>query len=289
MCPKRFYFHSEQIPALSICILSTDSQLLIYPHVEKVRIFRKTVHTQPANFLFLKSVFYLSFTNSVLQIWILIYRNNFLLTGNKNEVRKPVFCDSSSGFWTSWFPILFILLILDYCLLRKILFLSLFHFCPFFQTQLVQECLCVLVTSVGNPMLLQAVGKFKNASAFLPPSAWCEAPSAMRGCDPPCLSMLHNAPVEHCGAETSRIHRLEFVYIKPLRISIFWKNKGPDLMTTVAVNDISCALSVLQRIQQPFKSSNGTPDRFFRLSPLVICSGGSQPGDIGGLHFFQLF
>lgn len=121
VCPKRFYFHSEQIPASSICILSTDSQLLIYPHVEKVRIFRKAVHTQPANFLFLKSIFYLSFTNSVLQIWILIFRNNLLLTGNKNEVRKPFFGDNSSGFWTSWFPILYILLIMGYCQLRKIL------------------------------------------------------------------------------------------------------------------------------------------------------------------------
>jgi len=25
----------------------------------------------------------------------------------------------------------------------------------------------------------------KNASAFLPRRAWCEAPSLMRGCDPP--------------------------------------------------------------------------------------------------------
>ncbi len=26
---------------------------------------------------------------------------------------------------------------------------------------------------------------FKNASAFLPRRAWCEAPSFLRGCDPP--------------------------------------------------------------------------------------------------------
>ena len=29
----------------------------------------------------------------------------------------------------------------------------------------------------------------------------CEAPSSLRGCDPPCLSMRNNAPVEHCVAE----------------------------------------------------------------------------------------
>ena len=43
--------------------------------------------------------------------------------------------------------------------------------------------------------------QIKNASAFLPRRAWCEAPSLMRGCDPPCLSMRNNAPVEHCAAE----------------------------------------------------------------------------------------
>ena len=43
--------------------------------------------------------------------------------------------------------------------------------------------------------------QIKNASAFLPRRAWCEAPSLMRGCDPPCLSMRSNAPVEHCVAE----------------------------------------------------------------------------------------
>ena len=108
-------FCSEQLPASLIFILSTVLQLLIYPHVEKIRIFRKAVHTQPANFLFLKSVFCLSFTNSGLRIWILIFRNNLLLKGNKNEVRKPVFCDNSWGFGTSWFPILYILLIMDPC------------------------------------------------------------------------------------------------------------------------------------------------------------------------------
>ena len=41
----------------------------------------------------------------------------------------------------------------------------------------------------------------KNASAFLPRRAGCEAPSYLRGCDPPCLSMRNNAPVEHCVAE----------------------------------------------------------------------------------------
>lgn len=89
--------------------------------------------------------------------------------------------------------------------------------------------------------------------------------------------------------ETGRMHRLKFVYINILRISAFWKIQGSHLLTSMAVNNLSCVLSVLQRIQQPFKSSDGTSDRFFRLPSLVICSGGSQPGDIGGLHFFQLF
>ena len=40
----------------------------------------------------------------------------------------------------------------------------------------------------------------KNASAFLPRRAWCKAPSLMRGCNPPCLSMRNNAQVEHCAA-----------------------------------------------------------------------------------------
>ena len=88
--------------------------------------------------------------------------------------------------------------------------------------------------------------------------------------------------------ETGRMHRLKFVYINILRISAFWKIQGSRLLTSMAVNDLSCVLSVLQRIQQPFKSSDGTSDRFFRLPSLVICSGGSQPGDIGGLHFCRL-
>ena len=40
-----------------------------------------------------------------------------------------------------------------------------------------------------------------NTSTFLPRRTWCEASSLMRGCNPPCLSMRNNAPVEHCVAE----------------------------------------------------------------------------------------
>ena len=59
---------------------------------------------------------------------------------------------------------------------------------------------CVMLNNGKND-------KFKNASAFLPRRAGCEAPSSLRGCDPPCLSMRNNAPVEHCAAEAFILHR----------------------------------------------------------------------------------
>ena len=55
----------------------------------------------------------------------------------------------------------------------------------------------------------------KNASAFLPRRAGCEAPSYLRGCDPPCLSMRNNAPVEHCVAEAFILHREIVLTMKP--------------------------------------------------------------------------
>ena len=48
---------------------------------------------------------------------------------------------------------------------------------------------------------------FRNASAFLPRRARCEVSSPSRGCDPPCLSMRNNAPVEHCVAEALILYR----------------------------------------------------------------------------------
>ena len=47
-----------------------------------------------------------------------------------------------------------------------------------------------------------AASGIQERLAFLPQRAGCEAPSSLRGCDPPCLSMRNNAPVEHCVAET---------------------------------------------------------------------------------------
>ena len=46
-----------------------------------------------------------------------------------------------------------------------------------------------------------------NIPAVLPHLEKCEAPSQSRSCDPPCLSMRNNAPVEHCAAEASTFHR----------------------------------------------------------------------------------
>ena len=54
---------------------------------------------------------------------------------------------------------------------------------------------------------------FRNASAFLPRRARCEVSSPSRGCDPPCLSMRNNAPVEHCAAEDFLLYR-EFITVK---------------------------------------------------------------------------
>ena len=48
---------------------------------------------------------------------------------------------------------------------------------------------------------------FKGRIAFLLRRARCEAPYSLRGCDPPCLSMRNNAPVEHCAAEAFILHR----------------------------------------------------------------------------------
>jgi hypothetical protein len=39
----------------------------------------------------------------------------------------------------------------------------------------------LLILRIG----FQSSIEFKNASAFLPRRAWCEAPSFLRGCDPP--------------------------------------------------------------------------------------------------------
>ena len=59
------------------------------------------------------------------------------------------------------------------------------------------------------------VRRFKNASAFLPHRAGCEAPSSLRGCDLPCLNMRNNAPVEHCVAEAFILHREIVLTMKP--------------------------------------------------------------------------
>ena len=45
--------------------------------------------------------------------------------------------------------------------------------------------------------------EFKNASAFLPRRAWCEAPSFLRGCDPPEAFYLSGGLKP--ATETSRI------------------------------------------------------------------------------------
>ena len=55
--------------------------------------------------------------------------------------------------------------------------------------------------------------------AFLPRRAWCEAPFSLRGCDPPCLSMRNNVPVEHCAAEAFILHR-EIVFTMKAGITL---------------------------------------------------------------------
>ena len=42
-----------------------------------------------------------------------------------------------------------------------------------------------------------------------------QAPSTAHVCDPPCLSMRNNAPVEHCVAEAFILHREIVLTMKP--------------------------------------------------------------------------
>ena len=76
--------------------------------------------------------------------------------------------------------------------------------------------------------------EIKNASAFLPRRAWCEAPSTLRGCDPP-EALISDAGLYptseksftlriHLTIEITRILRQRLKQIRQLRKSVLHGN-----------------------------------------------------------------
>ena len=80
----------------------------------------------------------------------------------------------------------------------------------------------------------------------------CGAPSSSRGCDPPCLSMRNNAPVEHCAAEAFILHR-EIVLTMKVSITLRAYLMSEDTRKS-AMKNKKCCLAAL------FKASGSTAD-----------------------------
>ena len=79
---------------------------------------------------------------------------------------------------------------------------------PYGQIRVVPSCM-------ERSGMSQAVWTDLECSGLPAAPRRSKAPSSLRGCGPPCLSMRNNAPMEHCVAEVFFLHRRIVRTMKP--------------------------------------------------------------------------